>query len=209
MAASSGAKAAERAGAPRISLREEQKQLARQRILSAALDVFVSQGYQGSTVDDITTTAGMSRATFYLYFKGKKDIVAALVEENVADFREIYLRMPTGRDADADAVQRWIEEVFAFNESIRQRAIFYRQASIIDPEVLSMTERNYADIIRASWQRLAGELDPESPEGKTMWHRQRLFLGLIEATVFLAVVEKAVDREVSRRELTRLMHDYW
>lgn len=49
------------------------------RIVHAALDVFSTNGYRGSTVDQIAHTAGMSKANVLYYFKKKEDIYAAVL----------------------------------------------------------------------------------------------------------------------------------
>ena len=45
----------------------------RQRLLDAVLDVVGEHGYAGATVADITTSAGVSRTTFYEQFRNKQD----------------------------------------------------------------------------------------------------------------------------------------
>jgi len=52
----------------------------RNQILENALAVFSRNGFAASRVDDISTAAGISRATFYRYFDGKDDIFDALVD---------------------------------------------------------------------------------------------------------------------------------
>lgn len=40
----------------------------------AAFELFLEQGYAGTTVDQIATRAGVSRGTFFNYFSGKSDV---------------------------------------------------------------------------------------------------------------------------------------
>ncbi len=49
-------------------------------ILKAASRVFATKGYHKASVSDITTEAGIARGTFYLYFKGKRDVFSELVD---------------------------------------------------------------------------------------------------------------------------------
>lgn len=58
-----------------MSLREAQKQLARDRIAQAALGLFLEQGYASTTIDEIATAAGTSRMTFYSYFPTRLDLM--------------------------------------------------------------------------------------------------------------------------------------
>lgn len=47
----------------------------RDRLVAAAFELFESQGYDATTVDDIATRAGTGRSTFFRHFRGKEDVV--------------------------------------------------------------------------------------------------------------------------------------
>jgi len=49
-------------------------------ILTAALEVFATFGYRGSTIDQIATEAGLSKPNLLYYFDGKQEIHARLLE---------------------------------------------------------------------------------------------------------------------------------
>ncbi len=51
----------------------------RERILSAALDVFSSSGFRGATIDQIAAAAGMSKPNLLYYFPSKASIYATLM----------------------------------------------------------------------------------------------------------------------------------
>ena len=63
-------------------------ELRREQLLDAALRVFVMRGYHGAHVDHVIAEAGVARGTFYLYFKSKHDVFAALVERMLQLFLE-------------------------------------------------------------------------------------------------------------------------
>ena len=73
--------------------REEASGVLRQRLLEAAQQVFAQSGYDGTTVDDIITAAGTSRATFYRYFKGKDGIFDELSRTCFRDMRAVVKRL--------------------------------------------------------------------------------------------------------------------
>lgn len=211
MAAKSEAiRKAGRVTAPARSLREEQRLMSRTRILTAALELFVSAGYQSVSVDEIAVAAGMGRATFYLYFKSKKDIVAALVEENIPEFQDLYLRIPFGNDASDAVIESWINQVFDYYRRTRQHVLFYRQAQIMDPEIRAMTEANYAAVIDATWRQASAlSMDPDSKAASQLRMRMRLFIGLIDSTCYMAAVQGLVDPATSRAELVHLWRCFW
>ncbi|MGE0394761.1 MAG: TetR/AcrR family transcriptional regulator, partial [Vicinamibacterales bacterium] len=57
-------------------LRERKHRETRRRIADAGLRLFLDRGYDGTTVDAIAAEAGISRRTFFSYFKSKDEILA-------------------------------------------------------------------------------------------------------------------------------------
>jgi len=57
-----------------------------QRVLDAALQVFAAHGYRGSTVEQIATTSGMSKANVLYYFRRKQDIYVAVLQKTINDW---------------------------------------------------------------------------------------------------------------------------
>jgi TetR/AcrR family transcriptional regulator len=52
----------------------------RERILEAALEVFSTHGFRGSTIDQIAEAAGMSKPNLLYYFRSKEDMHETLIE---------------------------------------------------------------------------------------------------------------------------------
>jgi AcrR family transcriptional regulator len=50
----------------------------RERILDVALDLFVTQGYDGTSLREIAEQLGVTKAALYYHFKSKEDILLAL-----------------------------------------------------------------------------------------------------------------------------------
>ncbi len=57
-------------------------------ILDAALEVFSTYGYRGSTVDQIASRCGMSKPNLLYYFKRKEDIYTAVLEHTLKHWLE-------------------------------------------------------------------------------------------------------------------------
>ena len=59
----------------------------RQTILQAAKTLFSRQGFFNTSVTDITRETGLPVGSIYTYFKGKEEIVRAIVDEGWGDLR--------------------------------------------------------------------------------------------------------------------------
>ncbi|WP_341317494.1 TetR/AcrR family transcriptional regulator [Paraburkholderia sp. IMGN_8] len=66
-------------GEKQQSIREQQKLMTQERLLDAAVRVFLARGYSEATTDDIVAEAGVGRATFYLHFKSKLEVMRSLI----------------------------------------------------------------------------------------------------------------------------------
>jgi AcrR family transcriptional regulator len=58
-------------------LRERKRRETSARIIEKGLKLFVKNGYEGTTLDAIAEAAGISRRTFFYYFKSKEDVLLA------------------------------------------------------------------------------------------------------------------------------------
>jgi AcrR family transcriptional regulator len=58
-------------------------EIRRREIMDAAVDVFARKGVSEATIEDVTRQAGASKATFYLYFDSKEELLGALRERFV------------------------------------------------------------------------------------------------------------------------------
>ncbi|HLZ22288.1 MAG TPA: TetR family transcriptional regulator [Ktedonobacterales bacterium] len=87
--------------------------LARRQILAAALEVFSRQGYGGTTLDDITAAANLSKGAIYWYFESKADLFATMLGERASIYSEILEDAARGANSPLEALRlmwlRWME----------------------------------------------------------------------------------------------------
>lgn len=69
---------------PMRGRREQAKLERRERIYEAALNLFRSQGYESTTVDQITRYAGLAKGTFFNYFPTKDAVLRYLGTREIA-----------------------------------------------------------------------------------------------------------------------------
>jgi AcrR family transcriptional regulator len=58
-------------------LRERKRRQTLERIAEAGLKLFIKNGYEATTLDSIATAAGISRRTFFYYFRSKEGVLLA------------------------------------------------------------------------------------------------------------------------------------
>ncbi|MFI8822716.1 TetR family transcriptional regulator [Streptomyces sp. NPDC053431] len=74
-------------------LRERKKQRTRDALIRVALELFTTQGYERTTVDEIVDAVDVSQRTFFRYFATKEDVAFA-VQQMV---EERFVRALAGR----------------------------------------------------------------------------------------------------------------
>jgi AcrR family transcriptional regulator len=60
--------------------REQAKQETRKALISAAMTAFAEEGLEGPSLDAICERAGYTRGAFYVHFRDRDDLVAAVME---------------------------------------------------------------------------------------------------------------------------------
>lgn len=102
-------------------------------IRRAAHELFISQGIQSTTVEDIAGKAGVAKGTFYLYFKDKGDLVEEIVLKQTSRILEdammkVGAREDVARLSIQDKVIGVVDDIIDF--------------FTVHPEFLSMVYKN-------------------------------------------------------------------
>ncbi|WP_286931095.1 MULTISPECIES: TetR/AcrR family transcriptional regulator [Aeromicrobium] len=111
----------------------------RDSLIAGAKIVFARDGYIGARLTDITVEAGCSTGTFYTYFTGKEEVMAAVVNDVLADM----MRPGVGRlrDVETDPISTIRAAHQAYFESYQRNAglmVAFEQASTVDPHFAEM-----------------------------------------------------------------------
>jgi AcrR family transcriptional regulator len=92
----------------RPTVKEKQFELRENMILDVANELLLSKGATLITLEDVITRVGISKPTFYLHFRSKEDLFAALMirttREATEKIREFSETLPPG-----EALKRMIE----------------------------------------------------------------------------------------------------
>lgn len=91
-----------------------------QALFEAALEAFISNGYEQSSLNAILEAAGMSKGQFYYHFKNKEDLYLALIGILIARKKAFLAKVMRSEDFQGD--------IFAILKAqIRYSMLFARQ----------------------------------------------------------------------------------
>ena len=178
-------------------LRERKRRETLKRITEAGMCLFIEKGYEATTLDDIAAEAGISRRTFFYYFKSKDDILLSLqsgMGDMIVDALQHAPRDRRPLDAIRDAIVKVcaavpaddmiaIDRLMRSSEAVQAR----KQASYIQHE------RALFAALRERWP------EPGRETGL------RLVAMLAIGATRLA--SDALSREGGKRPLTELLHE--
>ena len=182
---------------PPEGLRERKRRETLQRITDAGISLFIEKGYEATTLDEIAAEAGISRRTFFYYFKSKDDILLSLQNGMGAMIVDALRHAPQGKrpfHAIRDAIVTVcasiraddmivIDRLMRSSEAVQAR----KQASYIQHE------RALFAVLRERWP------EPEREAGL------RLVAMLAIGAMRLSL--DALSREGGKRPLTELLHE--
>ena len=62
----------------------------KEKILDAALTLFAENGYNGTSVEQIANIVGIKAPSLYKHFKGKEDILNAIIDSAELRYEESF-----------------------------------------------------------------------------------------------------------------------
>jgi AcrR family transcriptional regulator len=128
-------------------LRERKRRETLRRIAEAGLKLFLTNGYEATTLEEIAEAAGISRRTFFYYFKSKEEILLAWQGGGFTDTVRAAVLEQSPKQLPLDAVKnallglmtrfkadfkqaKAIERLLCSNETLRLR----HQAKYVEQE---------------------------------------------------------------------------
>ncbi|MFI5054012.1 MAG: TetR family transcriptional regulator, partial [Acidimicrobiia bacterium] len=77
-----------------VGLRERKKAQTRQALQDAAMGLFVQQGFEGTTVEEIAEACDVSPRTFFRYFPTKEEVLFGDSQERCASLLAVLAAEP-------------------------------------------------------------------------------------------------------------------
>ena len=189
-------------------VRSPRVQRTRQRILDAAGDAFSAAGFTKATVEQIATSAGVSKALVYHHFGGKQEIFEGVVERTLADWDdavrlEDYLAET--RSA-AESISRAIRAATAYaRDRPVVRALFQLEPQLMltlgrsapVKETIQRFRQTLTEALRFGIE--SGELRPHLDPKRSADTIHMLYMALIENLLnpeWIAVDDELIDQAI-------------
>ncbi|MBX6357304.1 MAG: TetR family transcriptional regulator [Micromonosporaceae bacterium] len=125
----------------------------RDRVLAAAVELFASKGFDGTSVQEIVRRARVTKGAMYHYFTSKDDLLFeiyhSLISAQLADLDEILSRRMSPADTVHAVIANLIETTAA---RAAEAAVFAREMHRLDDERLAAIRadrRRYHEAFRA------------------------------------------------------------
>ncbi|NKY52207.1 TetR/AcrR family transcriptional regulator [Nocardia vermiculata] len=192
--------------ARRGTLRDEQKRATRQRIVGEARRLFAQEGYTAVRVDDIAAAVGCSRATFYLHFTGKPEVLRDIARDDTLTGVQSYYRdldrvlSSNSRDEFAD----WVRRAIGWFVDNKELLPAWDEATALEPE--------FRDLARQGINQLADSM----PEYLSRWPRARHDEARLRIELLVAQLERFFTRwamqgtiEVTVDEAAEVLTEIW
>lgn len=127
----------------------------KQEILNATQELFLTQGYEATSVSDIMIRAGGAKGMFYRFFQSKEEIMHAL--GNQLFFENNPFEAVRKRD-DLNGLEK-IRALLTANQADEKRNAINRQAVSIlkDPQILAAAVAENRKVLTPLWQELLEE----------------------------------------------------
>lgn len=130
----------------RPSLRDAQRALTRDRLLTGARELFAEKSYLEVTIDGIAARAGVARATFYLHYETKGALAQDLLIQDMTAHRRLYHKLadlldPDGQPRDPEALAGWLRRYAKVFNDRRTALSLFNVVIGSDPEFLQVIMR--------------------------------------------------------------------
>jgi AcrR family transcriptional regulator len=173
-------------------------------ILDATRQIFLVRGYAGTTIDDITRVAGVSRASFYTYFASKRVALMALGAHSLTQAMEMTQSLAEiSPDWDVEDLTHRVEQYFNLLEEHGSFVFAWTQAAQEDEEFRRAGERGHLELCRRLGMALAslGGRPAEVPVETGL-----LVVAMLERVwAYSKLYAETLDKEALQRATVRML----
>lgn len=142
----------------------------REKILTAATEVFRARGYFPVSIEDIGLAADLSRMTVYRHFAGKAAIAGELFERAADATMPVYLGIAERDFREYCSVRDWIVHIFATDRANRQLLRVFTQANADEATFTPRARDFVGEVVIGLGRKIpAFAINREQPEEQRRW----------------------------------------
>ena len=130
-------------GAKLLPIRQQQKLMTHERLLDAAVQVFLERGYADATIDDIVAAAAVGRATFYLHFKSKPEVMRDIIQAREDQNEELIQELDADQCPTRASLETWLKRFVGHWADNGDRFLVGLQALASEPELSNQLEAGF------------------------------------------------------------------
>ena len=194
--------------------REANKEEKRQRLLEHGAKLFVENGFEGTSIEQVIASVGIARGTFYLYFSDKEELFTAIVDDIFEPLLQIL--KDTLQDLQNDGANANAQQIRYIKTAIEMATVLEGKKDRLLIPFREAWSSNAAGVALRSWRhKIEGQAIAIVQETQ----RLKLFRGT-DPQLFVLAITGAIDRvvwawlhhetELSRRDIAQQLADiFW
>lgn len=173
----------------------------REKLIEVAKQLFAYKGVENTTMNDIATASDKGRRTIYTYFKNKREIYNAVIEQQSNQIIERLKATVASHDKNAkEKLRDYLLELFQIISQSAPKAEGYRRLLVRDHKRVGRIFKAALDKERHLFEELlrqgveSGEFDPKQAQ------RLPALISLTISSVYYYTIDDSADASQGNKE---------
>lgn len=174
------------------------------KIFNVAIELFLAQGYEQTTIEQITAKADVAKGTFFNHFPTKEAVLCFLGEQRVEMLEEMFSREVSSLQSSKEKILRIFQVLSEENERSKEITALITREMFNRQSIGMQQERESQRLLRESFITILAEGQQQSefradflPE-----HASDMLIGTYFYTLFQwldSEVERSLEKELLER----------
>ena len=152
-----------------MSRKERETQLRRNIIIEAAEKLFLNQGYENTSMDEIAHASEFSKGTLYNYFNSKEDLYLAIAKKAYEILIELTKKFTQNKELGMPQIKQIGYAYYEFTKKYPKYATVFHDIAMKIPDIESKPKKE-----------------------QTQFEKEYLSMSYVYRDIFLSILEKAI-----------------
>jgi TetR/AcrR family transcriptional regulator len=150
---------------PKTRIQSENQEI----ILKAALDIFSTYGYRGTTIQQVADKCGISKPNLLYYYSGKDDLYAAILERTLTEWQVPLSVLDVNKDPIAELSRYTVAKLEMSIQNPAASRLFANEILHGAPHIGKFLKGPLKDLVEAKAEVIrqwidAGKINPIDPQ---------------------------------------------